>query len=141
MAARTYELDFDGYWRGPNISGIPAKSGIYGVYRCTYDSHTKAVTLKKLIYIGESANMQDRVASHEKLPEWRRKLGQGEELCFNAAHISPATDRERAEAAMIFQHKPDCNSEYKYNFPFNTTTVNTSGKNALMETMFTVRRT
>jgi hypothetical protein len=31
MAAKTCALTFDGYWREPNISGLPAKSGIYGV--------------------------------------------------------------------------------------------------------------
>ena len=32
MAAKSYSLDYDGYWRVPNISGLPANSGIYCVY-------------------------------------------------------------------------------------------------------------
>lgn len=45
--------------------------------------------LKRLLYIGEAADVQGRVASHEKLPAWKRQLKQGEVLCFNAAIISP----------------------------------------------------
>jgi len=32
MAAQTYSIDFDGYWREPNKGGVPDKSGIYCVY-------------------------------------------------------------------------------------------------------------
>ena len=141
MTTKTYNLDFEGYWREPKISGLPAKSGVYSVYACTYDSTAKTVGLKRLIYIGESENVKDRVAGHEKWPKWRKELKTGEELCFNVALISPASDRERAEAAMINEHKPVCNTEYVNNFPFDTTTVNTSGDNALMKKQFTVYRT
>jgi hypothetical protein len=37
--------------------------------------------------------------------------------------------------------KPPCNTEYTDNVPFDTTTVTTSGKNALMQASFTVTRT
>jgi hypothetical protein len=53
-------------------------------------------------------------------------------LCFNAALIVGESDRQRAEAAMIFKHKPHCNTTYVDAFPFDTTTVSTSGKDALM---------
>ena len=99
------------------------------------------MTLKRLLYIGESGDVQDRVANHDVWSSWRRELKQGEVLCFTAALISPEADRQRAEAAMIFKHKPPCNTEYTDNFPFDTTTVTTSGKNALMHASFTVTRT
>jgi hypothetical protein len=51
------------------------------------------VDLKRLLYIGEAADVQGRVASHEKLPAWKRQLKQGEVLCFNAAIISPKDPR------------------------------------------------
>lgn len=141
MAAKSYALTFDGYWREPNISGLPAKSGIYGVYACTYNEAGRTVSINRLLYIGEAGDVQSRVAGHEKLPAWKRQLKQGEVLCFNAALISPETDRQRAEAAMIFKHKPPCNTEYVDNFPFDTTTVTTGGKNSLMHASFTVVRT
>ena len=128
MADKTFDLDFDGYWPEPNIGGLPKKSGIYGVYACTYDAEDKTVSLKRLIYIGESENVHDRIADHEKWQDWRDELKSGEDICINAALISPSSDRQRAEAAMINKHKPTCNTEYVDSFPFDTTTVNTSGK-------------
>ena len=141
MTAKTYQLNFDGYWREPAISHLPAKSGIYGVYACVHNRAKGTVTLNRLIYIGEAGDVCDRVANHEKWPVWRRQLRQGEELCFNAALIAGDSDRQRAEAAMIFERKPVCNTEYVDSFPFEATTITTSGCNALMQVMFTVLRT
>ena len=141
MVAKSYSLAFDGYWRESKIAHLPAKSGIYGVYACIYNTGPGTVTLNRLLYIGESAIVQDRVANHNMWPAWTRLLKQGEVLCFNAALIGPEADRQRAEAAMIFKHKPPCNTEYTDNFPFDTTTVTTSGKNAQMHASFTVTRT
>ena len=115
MAAKSYSLDYDGYWRVPNISGLPANSGIYCVYTCVHNVSAKTVTLSRLLYIGEAGNVRNRIANHERWDDWVRELKAGEELCFNAALISPAADRERAEAAMIHHHKPPCNVEYPRN--------------------------
>lgn len=139
MSARTYQLPFDGYWREGKTGGIPAASGIYSVYVCTYDAAASTVDLKKLVYIGESENVRNRIAGHEKWPRWRRHVGIGQELCFNYAPIT--ADRERAEAAMIFEHKPPENTEYVDSFPYDTTTIVTSGRNALLRPQFTVYRT
>ena len=111
---------------------LPAASGIYGVYACTFDARAQTVSLWRLLYLGEAANMQDRVLGHEKWPEWRRHLDLGQELCLNAALIFGNDDRRRAEAAMIRQHEPPCNAAYRDSFPFDMTTVTTSGANALM---------
>lgn len=141
MAAKSYSLNFEGYWREQHIGGLPAQSGIYGVYAATYNSSSDTVTLIRLIYLGEAENMRDRVKNHEKWSRWRGELRIGEELCFNAALIGQAEDRKRAEAAMIYEHKPPCNEEYVHNFPFDTTTITTLGRNALMVSYFTVHPT
>jgi excinuclease UvrABC nuclease subunit len=138
MSAKNYDLDFNGYWRTPYIDSMPAQSGIYCVYACIYDANAKTVDLKRLLYIGEAADVRGRVANHEKRQEWEGKLKSGEVLCFNAALISPATDRERAEAAMVNHHKPPCNTTYVNSFPFDQTTIATSGRNALLTANFTV---
>ncbi len=140
MGVKSYALSFDGYWREPNVSGIPAKSGVYGIYACTFDANQKTVSLRRLLYIGEAADMCGRVTNHNRWNDWKRKLNQGEVICVNAALISPDADRQRAEAAMIFKHKPPCNTECVDAFPFDTTLITTSGRNALMETSFTVTR-
>ena len=141
MAARRYSLSFDGYWRAPNAGRLPAKAGIYCVYAGTHDIRGNTVSLRKLLYIGEAANVRDRVGHHERRPDWARELHLGEVLCFNSALIAPATDRQRAEAAMIYEHKPPCNTEYVDSFPYDQTTISTSGRNALLREHFTVYRT
>lgn len=141
MAAKSYSLDFDGYWRAPNISGLPHSSGIYCVYACMHNDSEKTVTIRRLLYIGEAENVRNRIAKHERWDDWAREMRSGEELCFNAAPISPAADRERAEAAMIHHHKPPCNVEYINTFPYDTTTISTSGKNVKLDGYFTVYTT
>ena len=138
---QTYHLNFDGYWREPSVGGLPGQSGIYGVYAAAHNQISNTVTLNRLIYIGESANVRNRVVNHEKWPLWKRQLRSGEVICVNAALISPDGARLRAEAAMIYRHKPVCNDEYTQAFPFDVTTVYTSGRSALMEPFFTVYRT
>jgi hypothetical protein len=136
-----YPLNFDGYWREPNVGGMPSNSGIYGVYACTYDPYGKTVSLQRLLYIGEAADIRNRTVNHEKWGEWRRQLKSGEVLCLNAALISGQSDRCRAEAAMIFSHKPPCNTDYRDSFPFDTTNISTGGSNALMKSLLTAYRT
>ena len=138
MTTQSYQLQFDGYWREPDREGIPAKSGIYCVYTSKYNSHTDKVSLNKLVYIGESLNVKERIANHEKWPDWHRHLRPSEELAFNFAPIS--SGRERAEAAMINWHKPPENTEYANEFPYDRTTITTSGRNTLLTGRFTVEK-
>lgn len=138
MAATTYALAFNGYWRATHIAGLPSASGIYGVYACTYNAQEGTVSIRKLVYIGEASSVHDRVAGHERWSDWQRHLVFGEELSFNAALIAPASDRRRAEAAMIHRHKPPCNVDFVHAFPYDQTTIFTSGKSALMDPYFTV---
>lgn len=139
MSAESYSLLFDGYWREPNIGGIPAESGVYCVYACKHNSQAGTVSIRQLIYIGESDDVKKRVAKHEKWDAWRGYLTQGEELCFSFAPVG-TSDRERVEAALIFDRKPPENDEYKDSFPFDETTVSTSVRNELLAAKFTVTR-
>ena len=140
MAEKTIAIEFEGYWRDENKGGIPARSGVYVVYDCTHNVSNKTVTIHKLIYIGESGNVNDRVANHEKYRDWLKHVRRGNELCFSFGGVV-AADRDRAEAALIFKHKPPENDEYKNSFPFDKTTMSLSGKIALLGTHFTVDRT
>lgn len=137
---KTIAIEFEGYWRDENKGGIPARSGVYAVYECTHTVSTKTVTIHKLIYIGESGNVNDRVANHEKYRDWLQHVRRGNELCFSFGGVVVA-DRDRTEAALIFKHKPPENDEYKNLFPFDKTTMSLSGKIALLGTHFTVDRT
>ena len=140
MADKTISIEFDGYWRDENKSGVPAKSGVYCVYECKHNKTEKTVSLFARIYIGESDNVNSRIAKNEKYPDWLNHVRTGNELCYSFGPVS-SSDRKRAEAAMIFEHKPPENDEYKYSFPFDRTTMSLSGKTTLLHTRFTVERT
>lgn len=132
----SYSVNLSGYnLKGENLLN---GSGVYCVYRCVDNGDT--VSIKELIYIGESSNVADRVSCHEKLPDWKRRLQHGETLCYSSGAVN-SYDRVRVEAAMINKHKPVVNVEYKNSFPFDETTISLSGKTALLDTYFTVRKT
>lgn len=130
-------LEFNGYWREVNKGGVPAESGIYCVYACTYNSAEGTVSLRELMYVGESENVKKRLTDHEKLPKWKNRLRAGETLCYSFANIGNV-ERIRAEAAIINYHKPPCNTEYINSFPYTTTTIFTSGRNCFLKNEFTV---
>ncbi|MBI3132443.1 MAG: GIY-YIG nuclease family protein [Acidobacteria bacterium] len=139
MAAQSFSIEFSGYWREPNKGGLPAQSGIYCVYTCVHNATNKTNSLKRLIYIGESEDVQTRLACHEKFADWEKHVKTGEQLCFNFGSVEP-TNRVRCEAAMIKKHKPAGNTEYVDAFPFDQTTMALSGKIIFLEPTFTVSR-
>jgi len=134
MTKKTISIAFDGYWRDEKKANLPAKSGVYCVYECTHN------VKDKLIYIGEAENVRDRVVNHQKYDNWLKHVRKDNELCFSFGGVE-GTNRERAEAAMIFKHNPPENSEYVNSFPFDKTTMSLSEKTALLATYFTVERT
>lgn len=140
MAEQSFSIEFGGYWRDENKGSIPSTSGIYCVYTCTYAAAAKTVDLKKLVYIGESGDVNARIANHEKYPAWKKHLKAGEQLCFSHGPVASA-NRARCEAAMIFKHKPPENTEYVNDFPFDKTYMSLAGKIALLTATFTVNRT
>ena len=139
MAFRIFKIDFQGYWRESKISNIPSKSGVYCAYECTHNEDKKIVSIHKLIYVGESADVRQRIASHEKWDDWKKYVRPGNVLCFNFAYVvSP--DRDRVEAALIYKHKPPENVEYLYDFPFDDTELENTGQTALLFTKFILKR-
>ncbi len=140
MAEKTFNIEFKGYWREPNIGGVPEESGVYCVYECTHNTSEKTVSIHELIYIGEADDVRNRIETHEKKDDWKQHVRNGNELCFSFAPF-PSTDRDRVEAALIFHHKPPVNDEYKDSFPFDRTTISISGRTVKLNTHFTVERT
>jgi excinuclease UvrABC nuclease subunit len=134
---KTIYLDFDGYWLEDDKTDVPGVSGVYCVYAGKYLAEANRVGLRELIYIGESGNVRDRLANHERLRDWTRQLRTGETLCYAVAKVNSG-DRERAEAAVVYRHKPPCNVEYISRFPFDSTHIEISGRNCFRETAFTV---
>jgi len=137
MGAKTISLKFEGYWTEQELSGLPKQSGVFVVYACTKDGPETSF-LKKVIYIGESENVNQRIAKHKKWSLWRKYRG-ASQVCFSFAPV-PNSDRKRSEGALIYKHKPPVNDEYIAIFPFDETTLELSGKIALLKRSFTVKR-
>lgn len=122
MAEKTFNQEFKGYWRDVNKKGLPKESGVYFVYECTYNTSKNTVTIHKLIYIGESEDVNDRVLKHEKYEKWIEHINHGNELCFSFTEVGDF-HRIRVEAAYINEHKPPVNVEYVNHFPFDKTRI------------------
>ena len=137
VAVHDYTLDFRGYWLDRNKSGLPAESGIYCVYAASYNPANETVSLRKLLYIGKAVDVRDRHVNHEGLPSWERKLESGETLCYSFAPLAKRS-LMICEAALIYKNKPICNDIGKDSFLHEATHVITKGRNALLETEFTV---
>ena len=136
MAEQSHSIKFDGYWRDENKEAVPATSGIYCVYSCTFDVTTKKVQLKNLIYIGESENINAQIANHEKYEAWKKYLEAGQQLCFTYGEVA-LENRSRCAAAMIFKHKPPENTEFTDDFQFDKTTISLSGYTYRLTESFT----
>jgi len=136
---QTFIQTIEGYYLEKNKSGLPSKSGVYFVYERTYNATTDKVALKKLIYIGESADVNARVGSHEKQKDWEKYVGVGNTLCYSYTLVD-GLNRTRVEAAYINRHKPPVNTEYADAFPFDKTIVKSTGKTALLDEFFVVNR-
>lgn len=135
---KSFQTKIDGYWREINASGLPSHSGVYFVYRSTYNPDKKTVSLHQLLYIGEGKNVNERVADHEKLDDWKSHLKRGEELCFSTCPVV-SSDRERVEAAYIYKHKPPCNTDCTQSFNYDRTTVASTNRTSHLFINFTVQ--
>lgn len=138
-AQACYGVTFEGYWRDENERSLPSWSGIYCVYICVDHPTTNEVLLNELIYIGEADDVKARIAEHERHSAWQACLKPGEDLCYSYAHVPPG-ERSRCVAALIFNHQPRENDEYRHSFPFDTTTISLSGCIARLHANFTVKR-
>lgn len=122
-------LTFEGYWGNSLPESQCNHSGIYVVYGGK-NTGEKSCEINRLIYIGESENINTRLSNHERKEDWKKQLKTGEVLYFSKTKIA-GEDRKRAEAALIYKHKPPCNVEYKDNFPFENTRIKSSPSNKI----------
>ena len=130
-------LEFDGYWLDRNKSGIPSKAGIYCVYTCLYNKSENTVSIRNLVYIGEATDVNNRISNHEKLDRFLAQCSNDEVICYSFAPVLNQ-DRAKAEAALIYKHKPFLNDEYKYNYPFPSVRISITGKTAFLYSDFTI---
>lgn len=136
---KTYEQIFKGYFLYTSREFLPETSGIYCVYAGTYNKNKNEVSIRKLLYIGQSENINKRLEKHECYDKWIKHLQYGESIIFSYTDVSEH-DLDRFEAAMIYEHKPPVNIEYVNQFPFDTTYVYTSGENILLKNYFVIKK-
>jgi excinuclease UvrABC nuclease subunit len=130
---KIYNVIFHGYRRDENKDSLPSYSGIYMVYRCTYDSENKTVLLKELIYIGKAENIHDRINSHDKHNEFIKELQQeDEQICYSYAEV-PKDDLDVVENALVFAQKPKLNELLKDSFKYEPAQFSIEGKTALLK--------
>ena len=133
-----YQLKIEGFWREIHKSGIPKKSGIYMVYRCTYNALENTVDPKDIMYIGQAENANDRVGNHEKLPDFQKELKDGEELCYSFAEVNKK-DLDVVENALVFMQKPKVNDYLKDSYTHNEASFLIQGyANCLKMTDFSI---
>ena len=139
-AKHSYNLVFDGYYLEGAEDRFSHISGIYCVYASTYNKLKDGVSIRKLLYIGKAEGFRKRHNPHEKKAAWKQELLGGEILCYSMAPLA-INSLIICEAAMIYQHQPDCNGDCKDDFHHDTTDVRTSGMNRGLLSDFTVNRT
>jgi excinuclease UvrABC nuclease subunit len=127
----TYNVIFQGYIRDENKDSLPSYSGIYMVYRCTYDSENKTVSLKELIYIGQAENIHDRINNHDKYNDFKGALQTDEQICYSYAEVSK-DDLDVVENALVFAQKPKLNDLLKDSFKYKPAQFSIEGRTALL---------
>lgn len=115
---KNIKLSFKGYWREDRRSFIPHITGVYLVYRCIHDPILNTVSLRDLIYIGQSKDVNERIEQHCHESQFRSVVNVGETLCFSVAEV-PSEDLNLVENALLFAQKPGLNTQGKdsYNYP------------------------
>lgn len=147
MSEKTYSLTFHGYCRAYQL--LPPRPGIYCVYAGILPVPQKELAIgipnwiptfrpTRLLDIGESENVRKRIEQHDRRDKWKAALHQDEVVGFSMADVTPASDRKRAEAAMILANFPLCSSQQAYLFRYGRTTIVTSGETCCLKERFTV---
>lgn len=129
---KTYNVTFKGYRLEKDAEGLPEYSGIYIAYRCIYDSDTNKVTLNELIYIGQSENLKNRIASHKNSEDLSKCCLENETICYSYASVS-LNDLDIVENALVFAQKPRINTQLKNNYNFEAASFVVEGACDLLE--------
>lgn len=138
--AKTYDLEFKGYWQDKNKSGLPHIPGIYCVYKGTLQADD-TVILDKIVYIGEAEDINERhnKKEHEHYKDFVRVCGGAEHVWYNAAEVQGGEhERKRVENALIFKIQPEINDKGKDSFNYPQTTINSKGDHFLIPNTFTI---
>ncbi|MBB3182958.1 hypothetical protein FHR95_000482 [Halomonas fontilapidosi] len=138
MSDQILSLKLLGYWTDEQLGDIPDISGIFCVYAGTPAGEGEP-EVERLLYIGESGDVRQRIRHHELREKWSGQLESGQVLCYSVA-AATYVYRERLEAAMVNLHKPPVNHDYIDRFPFDTTEMHLRGRTDKLVSQFIVER-
>lgn len=131
-------IAFDGFWREAKKQWITPCAGIYCVYACTYLANVQKVRLDRLLYVGQSENVNERILSHEKASHWNAFLQPTQELCYSVAEVRQVHIRNVCEAALIYVAHPCCNTALTGYYGQESAKISLSGAIGLLPSCFTV---
>lgn len=129
---RTYNIQFEGYWLERNKKDVPAKCGVYMVYRGKYNQEKNSVDLYEIIYIGQSVNMRERIVNHDHIEAFEDALNYGETLCYSCAAVDEG-DLDLVENALIIAQKPCLNETKQSNLDYSEKRFQVSGRCSLLK--------
>lgn len=127
-----FNLTFKGYWRDCNRHRIPHVSGVYIVYNCTYNATEDTVLLNKILYIGKSVDINERLASHTNRDSFLKACGSENNLCYSFAEVNES-DLDLVENALIYAQQPPLNDVLKDKYNYPESEFHIEGRCALMK--------
>ena len=115
---RSFDLDWQGWCE---TEQLPSRAGIYCVWSGPVQKKPDGSSVisnkdAKLLYIGESGDIRDRVTGHNKWPCWRReRQRQSDSIVFTYVLLPTAevneSWRKAVENCLIATHRPPCNDQ------------------------------
>lgn len=120
-------------------SRLEQTSGLYLVYRINKEDGRL-----KLIYVGKSSDVSDRVdQSHEHYSDWLEWAdGQEDRLRFSCVVLQDhTTEILRCEAALIYAFQPPINNNGKDSFSYEDTMVIFNGRQICHRNLIIVQKT
>ena len=136
---QTIIIHIKGYWREQDKVEIPDVSGVFFVYESKFNLTDETVDILRLIFIGYGDHLNPVIHDEANQSIWKAHVREGHELCFAFADVEKGL-RKRIQTAYIQRHKPPANVQTGEPFPFDNTTLVSTGKTAMIDPVITARK-
>lgn len=123
-----FKLNIQGYYRDEIRGRFPNVACVYFVYRGILNLEDKTCSLKELIYIGQTGDLNKRFSEHEKREDFLSLCEKGEMLFYTYAQIAGDENaRKRIEATLIYELQPQLNQQAMESFAYQETKIIVEG--------------
>ena len=140
MSEQNIIVDIHGYWRETEKINLHHHGGIFFVYEAHHYLMDNTIDLLRLLFIEEVEDLQTNFRNQERFGHLKEFLSPTNELCFATAFVAEQF-RTRATLAYILTHLPPANTNRLSHFPYETTTIISTGKTALLQPVITIKKT